>query len=184
MKRDGRTLDHATLETIRSAQRVLEGESSPQRWSPPSGSTAQRSISGSLRRPSQVSDCARCKPVESGASIGLSRTRTSRGLSSLEQLGFLVETDAADPQHGRPRRWRLTMYPAGGKPATKDFMRPKPALENSFHGCSGATDLAVSAALVQPNKMAAEQSAGDLALKFTQNALPAKALTAASFSSA
>jgi len=33
MKRDGRTLDHATLETIRlmAVERVLEGESSPQR---------------------------------------------------------------------------------------------------------------------------------------------------------
>jgi hypothetical protein len=85
----------------------------------------------------------------------LSRTRTSRALSNLKRLGFIIETAAADPQHERPRRWRLTMYVAGGRPATKDFMRANSVLKNSFRGCSDATETPVSAAPVQQSTSAA-----------------------------
>ena len=95
--------------------------------------------------------------IKSGASAGLSRTTTSRALSKLESLGFVVVTATAEPQHERRRRWRLTMYPAGGRPATKEFMRWKSGLENSFPGCSGATEPPVSAALVQPPGVAAKR---------------------------
>lgn len=94
--------------------------------------------------------------IESGVAAGLSRTTTSRALSKLKRLGFIAETAPADPQHQRSRRWRLTMYPAG-RPATKEFMRWKSGLENSFPGCSGATEPPVSAALVQPPGIAAER---------------------------
>jgi hypothetical protein len=100
--------------------------------------------------------------IQSGASVGSGRTRTSRALSKLERLGFIVMTATAEPQHETPRRWRLTMYPAGGRPPTKDFMRANPGPEILVRGCSGATEPPVSATLVQRTSAPAGGISGQL----------------------
>jgi len=58
-----------------------------------------------------------------GASAGLSTDVTERALTELVRAGFLVQTATAVPHLRHPRKWRLTMYAADGRAATKDFMR-------------------------------------------------------------
>ena len=85
-----------------------------------------------------------------GSYIGLSRDVTERALTELEQVGFLVETAPAKPRDGIPRKWRLTMYKAKGKPATKDFMRtPRPGLEESCCGFTSADDKGQNASVMR-----------------------------------
>jgi hypothetical protein len=77
-----------------------------------------------------------------GAHAGFSSDVTERALTELERAGFIVQTAPAVPWLIHPRKWRLTMYRADGKPATKDFMRNlKPgAAEKSCDGFNGADD--------------------------------------------
>lgn len=58
-----------------------------------------------------------------GAYAGFSADITERALTNLRRAGFIVQTARAVPHLRHRRKWRLTMYPADGKPATKDFMR-------------------------------------------------------------
>jgi len=66
-------------------------------------------------------------------------------------------TEPAIPHLKRPRKWRLTMYPADGKPATKDFMKACTAApQNSFHGELHADD---ASATVNPMRITNSPSA-------------------------
>jgi hypothetical protein len=49
--------------------------------------------------------------------------RKTAGDPALEAGGFSRMTAPADRKQNRPRQWRLTMRPAAGKSATKEFMR-------------------------------------------------------------
>jgi hypothetical protein len=63
-----------------------------------------------------------------GGAVGLSDDITERGLTELKRTGFIMMAAPAVPYQSWSRQWRLTMYPADGKAATKDFMRvPKRA---------------------------------------------------------
>jgi hypothetical protein len=77
-----------------------------------------------------------------GACAGFSADVTERALTELERAGFIVQTAPAVPWLSHPRKWRLTMYSADGKQATKDFMRSiKPeSAEKSFNGFNGTVD--------------------------------------------
>jgi hypothetical protein len=77
-----------------------------------------------------------------GAHAGFSTDVTERALTELERAGFIVQTAPAIPWLSHPRKWRLTMYGADGKQATKDFMRNiKPeSAEKSCDGFNGADD--------------------------------------------
>ncbi len=88
---------------------------------------------------------------QDGRHAKLSRDLTEKALIKIEGAGFIVETEPAIPHLKRPRKWRLTMYPADGKPATKDFMKAgSAALQNSFHGELHADD---SSATVNPMRI-------------------------------
>src|SRR2546427_465333 len=88
---------------------------------------------------------------QDGRHAKLSRDLTEKALIKIEGAGFIVETDPAIPHLKRPRKWGLTMYPADGKPATKDFMKAgSAALQNSFHGELHAVD---SSATVNPMRI-------------------------------
>jgi hypothetical protein len=78
----------------------------------------------------------------SGAYAGFSTDVTERALTELERARFIVQTVPAVPSLSHPRKWRLTIYGADGKPATKDFMRSlKPgSAEKSCDGFNGADD--------------------------------------------
>ncbi len=72
---------------------------------------------------------------QNGSHAKLSRDVTERALAEIECARFIVVTEPAIPHRKRPRKWRLAMYPADGKPATKDFMKAGSAPpQNSFHG--------------------------------------------------
>ena len=58
-----------------------------------------------------------------GASAGLSDDVTERALTELKHECFIMMAAPAIPYQSWSRQWRLTMYPADGKAATKDFMR-------------------------------------------------------------
>jgi len=88
---------------------------------------------------------------QDGRHAKLSRDLTEKALIKIEGAGFIVEAEPAIPHLKRPRKWRLTMYPADGKPATKDFMKAgSAALQNSFHGELHADD---SSATVNPMRI-------------------------------
>jgi hypothetical protein len=77
-----------------------------------------------------------------GAHAGFSDDVTGRALTELQRARFIVQTEPAVSSLSRPLKWRLTMYAADGKPATKDFMRdPKPTPENSDHDFTGAGEV-------------------------------------------
>jgi hypothetical protein len=84
--------------------------------------------------------------VEDGTFIGFSRSKTGRVLAELQARGWIAETDAADPAHGKRRRWRLTRYPAQGQKATKEFMGWSP--KKSFHGNQDGTDAPICVTMV------------------------------------
>jgi hypothetical protein len=77
-----------------------------------------------------------------GAYAGFSADVTERALTELERAGFIIQTAPAVPWLSQARKWRLTMYGADSKQATKDFMRSiKPeAAEKSCNGFNGADD--------------------------------------------
>src|SRR6266851_1345359 len=78
-----------------------------------------------------------------GGYIGFGRDRTERTLTELEDAGFSVETAPADLRNAMPRKWRLTIYEAGGEKATKDFIRtPRSDPKKSFPGVTDADDSA------------------------------------------
>jgi hypothetical protein len=58
-----------------------------------------------------------------GSRAGFSIDVTERALTELERAGFIVMVAKAVPYQERARQWRLTMYRACGKPATKEFMQ-------------------------------------------------------------
>jgi hypothetical protein len=88
---------------------------------------------------------------QDGSHAKLSRDVTERALTEIECTRFIVVTEPAIPHLKRPRKWRLTMYPADGKPATKDFMKAGSAPpQNSFHGELHADD---SSATVNPMRI-------------------------------
>ena len=64
-----------------------------------------------------------------GSQTGLSTDVTERALAELEHSGFIVQTAPAIAHLSQPPKWRLAMYEADGKPATKDFMRIAPVNE-------------------------------------------------------
>jgi hypothetical protein len=85
-----------------------------------------------------------------GAYAGFSDDVTGRALGELRRARFIVQTEPAVAYLCRPRKWRLTIYPADGKPATKDFMRdPKPRPENSDHDLAGAVDSRRNASMMR-----------------------------------
>jgi hypothetical protein len=85
-----------------------------------------------------------------GGYIVLSRDRTERALTELENAGFIVESAPEEPRDGVPRKWRLTIYGANGEKATKDFMRTQRlARKKSFHGVTGADDKASNVSTVR-----------------------------------
>ncbi len=87
----------------------------------------------------------------------LSPDVTERSLIELGQAGFIAESEPAIPHLKKPRKWRLTMYLADGKAATKDFMKASSAPPpNSFHGELHADDSAVTVNLM---RMSASRSA-------------------------
>jgi len=101
----------------------------------------------------------------SGAHAGFSADVTERALTELQRAGFIVQTALAVPYLRRPRKWRLTMYAADGKSATKDFMRnPRPTTpQKSYRGFTGAVDSAQNVSMMRvstssnlsaPSKMA------------------------------
>src|SRR5260370_16310493 len=77
-----------------------------------------------------------------GGDGGFSPDVTWRALTELQRAGFIVQTAPAVPYLRRWRKWRLTMYAANGRPATKDFMRaPAPTTpENSGDDFTGAAN--------------------------------------------
>jgi plasmid maintenance system antidote protein VapI len=88
---------------------------------------------------------------QDGAHAKLSRDVTERALTEIECARFIVVTEPAIPYLKRPRKWRLTMYPAYGKPASKDFMKAGSLPpQNSLHGEPSADD---SAATVNPMRI-------------------------------
>ena len=88
---------------------------------------------------------------QDGSHAKLSRDVTERALTEIECARFTVLTEPAIPHLERPRKWRLTMYPADGKSATKDFMKAGSAPpQNSFHGELHADD---SSATVNPMRI-------------------------------
>jgi hypothetical protein len=102
----------------------------------------------------------------SGAHAGFSADVTERALTELQHAGFIVQTALAVPYLRRPRKWRLTMYAADGKSATKDFMRnPRPTTpQKSNRGFTGAVDSAQNVSMMRvstssnlsaPSKMSA-----------------------------
>jgi hypothetical protein len=64
-----------------------------------------------------------------GGWAGFAAATTRRALAGIERAGFIVETAAAVAAQKKSRQWRLTMYKADGKFATKDFMRTVQAAE-------------------------------------------------------
>ena len=88
---------------------------------------------------------------QDGSHVKLSRDVTERALTEIERARFIVVTEPAVPRLERPRKWRLTMYPADGKSATKDFMKAGSAPpQNLFHGELHADD---SSATVNPMRI-------------------------------
>ena len=87
----------------------------------------------------------------SGAHAGFSADVTERALTELQRAGFIVQTALAVPYLRRPRKWRLTMYAADGKSATKDFMRnPRPTTpQKSYRGFTGAVDSAQNVSMMR-----------------------------------
>jgi len=86
-----------------------------------------------------------------GAHAGFSADVTGRALVELQRAGFIIQTAPAVPYLGHPRKWRLTMYAADSRPATKDFMRdPKPMTpEKSFDGFTGAVESAQNVSVMR-----------------------------------
>ena len=78
----------------------------------------------------------------SGAHAGFSTDVTERALTELQRAGFIFQTATAIPQLRQTRKWRLTMYAADRRPATKDFMSVAKSMtpQKSFHGFTGAAD--------------------------------------------
>jgi hypothetical protein len=87
----------------------------------------------------------------SGAYAGFSNDVTERALTELQRAGFIVQTAPAVPHLSRPRDWRLTMYAAEGKLATKDFMRdPRPTPPRKpYRGFTGAVDSAQNVSMMR-----------------------------------
>jgi hypothetical protein len=87
----------------------------------------------------------------SGAYAGFSNDVTERALTELQRASFIVQTAPAVPHLSRPRKWRLTMYAADGKSATKDFMRDlKPTTpQKSYRGFTGAVDSAQNVSMMR-----------------------------------
>ena len=87
----------------------------------------------------------------SGAYAGFSNDVTERALTELHRAGFIVQTAPAVPHLRRARIWRLTMYAADGKSATKDFMRdPKLTTpQKSYRGFTGAVDSAQNVSVMR-----------------------------------
>jgi hypothetical protein len=95
-----------------------------------------------------------CFGGPSGAYAGFSADVTERALTELKHVGFIVETAPAVPYLGHPRKWRLTMFAADGKPATKDFMHdPKPTSENSDHDFIGAGDTGQNVSVMRSSNL-------------------------------
>jgi hypothetical protein len=104
---------------------------------------------------------------QDGSYAKLSRDVTEKALTELECARFIVVTEPAIPHLKRPRKWRLTMYPADGKPATKDFMKAGSAPpQNSFHGELRAGD---SSATVNPMRMSNLLSAAASSASINEN---------------
>ena len=87
----------------------------------------------------------------SGAYAGFSNDVTERALTELQRAGFIVQTAPAVPHLRRARKWRLTMYAADSKSATKDFMRdPKLTTpQKSYRGFTGAVDSAQNVSVMR-----------------------------------
>jgi hypothetical protein len=87
----------------------------------------------------------------SGAHAGFSADVTERALTELQRASFIVQTALAVPYLRRPRKWRLTMYAADRKSATKDFMRnPRPTTpQKSYRGFTGAVDSAQNVSMMR-----------------------------------
>ena len=87
----------------------------------------------------------------SGAYAGFSNDVTERALTELQRAGFIVQTAPAVPHLRRARKWRLTMYAADSKSATKDFMRdPKPTTpQKSYRHFTGAVDSAQNVSVMR-----------------------------------
>ena len=102
---------------------------------------------------------------QGGADAGFSVDVTERALTELQRARFIVQTTPAVPHLGRPRRWRLTIYAADKKAATKDFMHdPKPTIEEkSFYGFAGAGDPAQNASVMRATLSWASPTGGILA---------------------
>jgi hypothetical protein len=114
---------------------------------------------------------------QDGSYAKLSRDVTEKALTELECTGFIVVAEPAIPHLKKPRKWRLTMYPADGKQATKEFMKVGAAPpQNSFHGKLPADD---PSATVNPMRMtnlplAAAESASIAESPSIDLALPGK----------
>jgi hypothetical protein len=87
-----------------------------------------------------------------GAHAGFSDDVTGRALTDLQRARFIVQTEPAVPYLRHPRKWRLTMYAADRKPATKDFMSDQKPMtpEKSFHGFTGAGDSRQNVSVMRP----------------------------------
>jgi hypothetical protein len=104
---------------------------------------------------------------QDGAHAKLSRDVTERALTEIECARFSVMTEPAIPYLMRPRKWRLTMYPADGKPATKDFMKVGSVpQQNSFHGELHADD---SSATVNPVRITSSPLAAARSASINEN---------------
>ena len=89
----------------------------------------------------------------SGAYAGFSDDVTGRALIELQRARFIIQTAPAVPSLGLFRKWRLTMYAADGKPATKDFMRTlkSTASENVHHDFIGAGEPGQNVSVMRPS---------------------------------
>jgi DNA-binding MarR family transcriptional regulator len=88
---------------------------------------------------------------EEGRRIGLARSTIARAIRWLIAAGFIVETTPrGNGPKAKSRLWRLTMYPAKGREATKDFMKrpPPPHPAKGQKTCPGPRSGTDSASVV------------------------------------
>jgi len=98
-------------------------------------------------------------------------------LTELEDAGFSVETAPADLRYAMPRKWRLTIYEAGGEKATKDFIRtPRSDPKKSFPGVTDADDSALNVSTLRttisprsPAPMPGVDETGNVANQLREN---------------
>jgi hypothetical protein len=112
---------------------------------------------------------------EEGAFIGFSARMTERALADLMNERFIVETAPAVRRVKRPRKWRLTMYRADGKPAGMDFLKPSLADAERIMGDARNPENVSMVTVINPPRVASKAGVTDQKARATNALRPESA---------